>query len=63
MLTPGRLPVSDAEQKAIEKLMAENEGEPVSFTRRDPGETGPVLAHVGDKTIEIDEGGHRKKVT
>ena len=62
MLTEGRLPLNEAEHKAVDKLIAEHDGASASLTRRDPGETGPLLVHVGEKTWEIDETGKRKKV-
>lgn len=43
--------------------MAEHEGKAITLTRRDPGETGPLLVHVDDQTWEIAENGKRKKVT
>lgn len=49
-----RLPMMPKETAAVESLTADHLGEPISLTRRDPGETGPLLAHVGDKTYLID---------
>jgi hypothetical protein len=63
MLVPGRTPMTEQEEAAVDKLMAEQEGEPISLTRRDPGETGPLLVHAGDSTWEISEDGKRKKVS
>ncbi len=56
MLLPERLPLTDAENDAVDKLIEANPGVPVSMTRRDPGETGPLLVHVGADTHEIAEG-------
>lgn len=48
------LPLHPGERHAIDKVLADvPDGTSVSLTRRDPGETGPVLVHVGDKTYEI----------
>ena len=63
MLIPGRISVNAEETKTVEKLMAEHDGAAISMTRRDPGETGPLLLHVDDETWEISEDGKRKKVT
>lgn len=50
------------ETAAIEKLLGEHPGGTASLTRRDPGESGPMLVHIGDNTWEISEDGKRKKV-
>jgi len=63
MLDSGRIPLNEAEDAAVEKLIAEHEGKPVSLTRRDPGESGPLLVHVDDESWVISEDGHRRKVT
>jgi hypothetical protein len=61
MLSPGRIPLTDDETQAVEKLLAKHAGESISLTRRDPGESGPVLVHVGRDTYEVD-GAKSKKV-
>lgn len=61
MLSDGRLPLTEAEHQAVNKLIDENEGQPVSLTRRDPGESGPLLVHVGDDSYLVGEDGHRRK--
>ena len=61
MLREGRLPLLAAEHAAVDALIAKYPDEAVSLTRRDPGETGPLLVHVGGDTYEIDETGHRRK--
>lgn len=61
MLQPGRIPHDEAEGAALDKLLEQNPDAAISLTRRDPGETGPLLVHVGDVTYEIDEAGHRRK--
>ena len=63
MLDQGRLPLSEAESQAVDALIAKNASEPVSLTRRDPGETGPLLAHVGDAVYEIDDIGKTTAVS
>lgn len=61
MLIPGRIPLTEREHKAVEKLLATHEGN-ATITRRDPGETGPVLVHLGDATYQISANGRTKKV-
>jgi hypothetical protein len=61
MLSPGRIPLTDDETQTVEKLLAKHPGESVSLTRRDPGETGPVLVHVGRQTYQVD-GAKSKKL-
>lgn len=56
-----RIPLTTAENAAVNKLIAKNPGEPVSLTRRDPGETGPVLVYVGATTYVVDAAGHVRK--
>lgn len=63
MVSKGRIPLSKAEHGAVEKLLAEHPDAAVSLTRRDPGETGPVLVHIDDVSYQIDEKGHRRKVS
>jgi hypothetical protein len=57
LLKEGRIPLTAAEHDAVEALIAKHPDEAVSITRRDPGETGPVLVHVGDATYEISQTG------
>lgn len=61
MLREGRLPLLAAEHAAVDKLIAKNPGAAVSMTRRDPGETGPLLVHVADDTYLVDPDGHARK--
>lgn len=63
MLNSSRLPLNEAETNAVEKLTGENPDANLSLTRRDPGETGPLLVHVGESTYQIDDAGHRRKVS
>ena len=53
MLRAGRIELTPTEHDAVDKLVAENPGVPVSFTRRDVDNTGPLLVHVGDRTHTI----------
>jgi hypothetical protein len=62
MLQEGRLPLTEAEHSAVDKLADQNPDAAISVTRRDPGETGPLFVHVGATTYQVDEAGHRKKV-
>lgn len=62
MLSAGRLPLTEAESDAVDVLRAQNPEAAVSFTRRNPDETGPLLVHVGDDTYEIDGNGKAEKV-
>jgi len=61
MLEQGRIPLTEAENEAIDKLLDGHDGN-ASLTRRDPGETGPVLVHIGDQVFEVDEDGKTTKV-
>ncbi len=63
MLREGRIGLNDAEHAALDKLRGENEDAEISVTRKDTGETGPLLVHVGDDTYEVADDGKRKKVT
>lgn len=62
MVYTGSIPLTEAEKKAVEKLGGQNPDEQLTLTRRDPGETGPLLIHAGDQTWEIAADGKRKKV-
>ncbi len=63
MLQEGGVPLNEDEQGAVDKLRAENPDAPISMTRRDPGESGPLVVHVEDDTYEVADDGKRKKVT
>ncbi len=53
MLHEGRMPLNDAESEAIDAL-----GDQVrSFTRTEPGESGPLHVTVGDGVYELAEDG------
>jgi len=61
MLHEGRLPLTPAEHDAVDTLISKNPGQDVSVTRRDPGETGPLLVHVDETTYVVDEHGRARK--
>ncbi len=62
-LSDGPMPLNEAERAAIDKLNEERPGEMRSFTRTEPGETGPLHVTVGDDVYEVAEDGKRKKLT
>ncbi len=58
MLQPGRMPLNEAENAAIDALIEEHGGEAVkSFTRTQPGETGPIWVTVDEDEYEVTEDG------
>lgn len=61
MLTEGRIPLNTAEETALDGLV-ETHGNPVGFTRRDPGETGPVILTFPGRVFEIGENGEVKQL-
>lgn len=61
LLREGRPPLTPAEHDAVETLIVRHPDEPVSLTRRDPGETGPLLVHVGAATYIVDGAGRVRK--
>lgn len=61
MLGEGCIPLSPAEHEAVDKLATEHPGESLSLTRRDPGESGPLLVHVGADTFMVGDDGQRRK--
>lgn len=67
MLQEGRMPLNEAETAAIDKLKEKYPGEMRSFTRTEPGETGPLHVTIGDgdnETIyEVKDDGKTRKVT
>lgn len=56
----GRIPMNDAEHAAVDRLLNRHGGQGF-LTRRDPGNTGPVLVHVGDTVYEVAADGRAKK--
>jgi hypothetical protein len=57
MLQEGRIPLSAAEHEAVDALIAANPGVPISLTRRDAGESGPLIVHVADGYYEVSSKG------
>ncbi len=57
MLHPERIPMTEAENAAVDALIEKHGDELQGFTRRDPGDTGPLLVHAGEDTYEIAEDG------
>lgn len=58
---PGWKPHQPGELEAIKKLKKDHPDEPISVTRRDPGESGPLLLHVGDESFIVAGGKLRKE--
>ncbi len=56
-LREGRISASEAEHAAIDKLVADNPDAQVCFSRRDPGETGPLIVSVGEDVYEMADDG------
>lgn len=62
MLAHGRIPLQEAEDHAISELLADHPGQPASLSRRDPGETGPIIVQIGASTWEIAADGRSRKL-
>ncbi len=63
MLSEGRMPLNEAEEAAIDALVEEHGGEAMrSFTRTEPGETGPLHVTVGDDVYEVADDGTTVKL-
>jgi len=56
LISEGCIPLTEAESEAIDKLL-DLHIVAATLTRRDPGESGPVLVHLGDATFVVDEDG------
>ncbi len=61
MLGEGRIPLQQEEHDAVDKLIAKHPDDPVSFSRRDPGETGPLVVGVGEDTYIVQADGKTRK--
>ena len=61
MLQEGRLPLLAAEHDAVDKLIAKHPDAAVSFSRRDPGETGPLVVSVDEATYTVAADGKTRK--
>lgn len=56
MLSPGRIPMSAAENERLDELLEQRGADGVTITRRDPGDTGPlVVAFPDGETVELDD--------
>ncbi len=57
MLEQGTIPLNDKEQAAIDEIRSEIPDVQFSLSRRDPGETGPVIVHIpGSDPFELKAG-------
>lgn len=56
----GRIPMTTAEHAAVDALL-EAHGPVAMLTRRDPGNTGPVLVHIGEAIWAVAEDGKTTK--
>lgn len=64
MISEKRIPMNEAEHAALDKLLEEHGDDLAGATRRDAGDTGPLLIFLHDNTTwEISEDGKRKKVS
>lgn len=62
MLQMGRIPLTEAEEKAVQVLIENHQVE--SFTRRNPENSGPLIVSVtGGASYEVDETGSVSEVT
>lgn len=52
--------MTEAEETNVNDLLASLGVPAASLTRRDPGETGPVLVHTDSQTFEVDESGSKE---
>jgi hypothetical protein len=57
MVQEGRIPLTPEEDAAVNTLVAESGGKPVSFTREGDG----LLVQVGDDTYDVDTAGATTK--
>ncbi len=53
MIEPGRIPMSDEENAQVDDLLALVDDTPVSMTRRDPGEAGPIVVQAGERSFLV----------
>ncbi len=61
MLHEGRIPLAEAEHAAVDKLIEKHPDASVSFSRRDPNESGPLVVGVGDDTYIVQADGKTRK--
>lgn len=57
LMDNSRIPMTSGEEKAVDALIAGNAGAAISFSRRDPGETGPVVVQINNAVYEVGERG------
>ncbi len=63
MLQEGRIPLSEAENAAIDELIGEHGEDSVQgFTRSLPGDTGPLHVTIGEDVYEVAEDGTTVKL-
>lgn len=62
MVSAERIPVSDKEHAAIEKVQKKHKDQNLTLTRRDPGESGPIVVHAGDVSYQIAKDGKTTKL-
>jgi hypothetical protein len=62
VLSEGRIEAAQAEHDAVDNLIAKHPDASVSMTRRDEGNTGPLLVHVDDDTYVVTEDGKTRKL-
>ena len=56
-LWAGRIPLSDSEFKTVKTFLSGYHGPgPVSLTRRDANESGPVIVQVGNRIHVVTDG-------
>lgn len=58
-----RIPMSAGEEEAVDALIAANASASISFSRRDPGETGPVVVQINNAVYEVGERGEVKVIS
>lgn len=63
MLGRGRLPMTEAENDALERLLEREEAQEktISLTRTEPGEKGPIAVEIGDECWHIEGSSFRKQ--
>lgn len=61
MIFNGRIPLADKERAAVDELLKKRDVR-ASVTRRDPGESGPLIVHVDDDVYVVAKNGKTTKV-
>lgn len=57
-----RIPLNEKESAAVDRLVAKHEGESLTITRQDPGESGPLLVHFEKGSYRVGETGRTTEV-